>query len=287
MRSAASAAADLGQIGSLRRGVLRLTAISCALCLLATPAGAGGHPALQPAEIMPLAARSLLLDGARRGDHVLVVGVRGHILASHDRGRTWSQAPVPTRSALTAVAMVTDDVAWAVGHDAVVLRSDDAGRTWQRVHFEPGADPFLDVRSEDQENVVAVGAYGAVARTADRGRTWHRTVLHPEGPHVNALTVTPSGTIFAACEFGLIFRSDDRGRSWRELAQPYQGSLFGALALSDTEIVVFGLRVMYFAHPTVAPAGTGSKAVPRHHSLLVSNSPTGASCWPGTAARCW
>lgn len=76
----------------------------------------------------------------------------------------------------------------------------------------------------------------------DGGRTWHEAVPGPEEAHVNALAVTPSGAFVAACEFGLVFRSDDLGRSWQQLARPYHGSLFGALALSNGEILVFGLR---------------------------------------------
>ena len=55
-----------------------------------------GLVAAADSEQMPLAVKSLLLDGQVAGDHIVVVGERGHILLSEDQGRTWQQQAVPT-----------------------------------------------------------------------------------------------------------------------------------------------------------------------------------------------
>jgi photosystem II stability/assembly factor-like uncharacterized protein len=83
------------------------------------------------APIMPLAARSLLLDLAVAGSRLVAVGERGHILYSDDEGRNWRQARVPTTQMLTSVSFVDAGHGWAAGHDGVILVTDDAGESWR------------------------------------------------------------------------------------------------------------------------------------------------------------
>ena len=209
------------------------------LTLLAAP----NAPYADPwAETMPLARSSLLLDVAREGSRILVVGERGQILLSSDRAVSWQQAEVPTRTTLTAVRMVGDH-AWAVGHDGLILHSDDGGLTWaaQRSSAEPDR-PLLDLWFADQSHGVAIGAYMLVLSTEDGGRTWHARIDDPDGPHANAIAEAPERSLYVVGEFGEILRSGDRGRSWSRLDSPYEGSLFGVLTPNDGAILVFGLR---------------------------------------------
>src|SRR5574337_756178 len=92
-------------------------------------------PVDSPAEIMPLAAQSLLLGLARTANGYVAVGGRGDILVSAD-GANWKQVKVPTRSTLTAVAAVDANV-WAVGHDGVIVHSSDNGEHWQMQRKDP------------------------------------------------------------------------------------------------------------------------------------------------------
>src|SRR5262250_1489383 len=105
-----------------------LAHVTVALLLACAPAPAAdapaaktgsawSDPATKPAEILPLAAKSLLLDVVRSGNRYVAVGARGDVLLSDD-GRDWRQVDVPTRATLTAVAAVDAQV-WAVGHDGI------------------------------------------------------------------------------------------------------------------------------------------------------------------------
>jgi len=210
------------------------------LTLLAQPAAPNAEPW---AEAMPLGSSSLLLDVARDGSRIIVVGERGQILLSSDRATSWRQAEVPTRSTLTAVRMAGSGHAWAVGHDGLILRSDDGGLTWstQRTSAEPDR-PLLDLWFADERHGIAIGAYMLLLSTEDGGRTWHARVDDPDGPHANAIAQAPDRSLYVVGEFGQILRSDDRGRSWHQLKSPYEGSLFGVLTPDDGAIVAFGLR---------------------------------------------
>ncbi len=99
------------------------------LPLLSISAARGVDSSYAP--IMPLAARSLLLDIAAVGERLVAVGERGHVLYSLDNGLNWRQARVPTTQMLTGVYFIDERHGWTVGHDGLVLASDDSGETWR------------------------------------------------------------------------------------------------------------------------------------------------------------
>jgi photosystem II stability/assembly factor-like uncharacterized protein len=226
--------------------ILSLVAIGVAIALFygkATAIERNGAKPLEWAEPARLAERSLLLDIAAVGERVIAVGERGHALVSENAGSNWTQAQVPTRSMLTAVAMVDARHSWAVGHDAVILHSADGGNVWTRQFFAPEKQtPLLDVWFADSVHGLAVGAYGLVLETHDGGKNWKRRIISEEEPHFYAITEGANGTLYVAGEFGSLFRSRDRGKTWQSLGSPYKGSFFGALAHSGGALLVFGLR---------------------------------------------
>jgi photosystem II stability/assembly factor-like uncharacterized protein len=156
-------------------------------------AGTWVDPTDAPAEIMPLAAHTLLLDLARAGERYVAVGARGDVLISHD-GREWRQAQVPTRATFTAVTAIDAQI-WAVGHDGVIAHSADGGEHWKLQRqdaWKPPAEgsdalhdsrqgvPLLGVLFTDAQHGYAVGAYSLALRTADGGETWQpMTVAAP------------------------------------------------------------------------------------------------------------
>lgn len=158
-----------------------------ALALLLFPAllqaqDEAGEIQPQPAQRVPLADESLILDVTRAGERYVAVGARGHVLLSRD-GKQWEQAEsVPVRATLTRVEFVGGRL-WAVGHDSTIIYSTDLGRTWTLQHFKPLWDgaiseqPLLDVHFFDANRGLAVGAYGLIMHTGDGGRTWTTTQM--------------------------------------------------------------------------------------------------------------
>lgn len=222
-----------------------------------------GDEANKPAEIMPLASSSLLLDLAVAGDRLVAVGERGQVLLSDDQGQKWRQAKsVPTRVMLTAVFFTDSQYGWAVGHDETILNTVDGGETWTRSHFAPEAQqPLLDLWFANRVSGIAVGAYGAYFTTNDGGRTWASAKFAPppaavpkhdgevapdEGDlppdyHLNRI-IGVGNRLYIAAEGGQLYRSDDRGANWRVLPSPYEGSLFGLVPIRGDGLLAFGLR---------------------------------------------
>jgi photosystem II stability/assembly factor-like uncharacterized protein len=217
----------------------------------------------KPAEIEPLASKSLILDLATAGSRIVAVGERGHVLLSDDQGASWRQAKsVPTRVMLTAVFFADPQYGWAVGHDETILNTVDGGETWTRSHFAPEAQqPLLDLWFANRVSGIAVGAYGAYFTTNDGGRHWASAKFAPppakqathdgeaapneeEPPpdyHLNRI-VGVGNRLYVAAEAGQLYRSDDRGATWHVLPSPYEGSFFGLVPIRGDGLLAFGLR---------------------------------------------
>ncbi|HVL02485.1 MAG TPA: YCF48-related protein [Dongiaceae bacterium] len=250
----------------------RLAGVALLLAaLLAFPAqGANRKDELQSRPAVPSAkaASALLTDVSVSGNHIAVVGERGHILISTDDGATWRQATVPVQVLLTGVFFANEQVGWAVGHEGVILGTRDGGATWEVQYANPYKEftddeqanftdeqfnamprlgaPLMDIWFRNENEGFAVGAYGMMLHTADGGRNWDdwsSRLNNQDNWHLNAIGSVDGNTIYVAGEKGVLFRSQDAGQNWGPLQGPYEGSFFGMLVgLAPEQILVFGLQ---------------------------------------------
>jgi photosystem II stability/assembly factor-like uncharacterized protein len=98
------------------------------------------------------AKQSLLLDIAKAGERLVVVGARGHVLYSDDNGAKWQQSTVPVSVLLTSVVFPNVLNGWAVGHSGVVLHSSDSGETWKNQFDGNAANQMIITQSENRIN---------------------------------------------------------------------------------------------------------------------------------------
>jgi len=201
-----------------------------------------------------LAHQTLLVAAADLGDRIVAVGQFGHVVLSDDRGETWRQAAsVPTQALLTAVYFADDQIGYAVGHDAVIIKTEDGGENWELKYSDPEAEmPLFSVLFSDADHGIAVGAFSTALFTNDGGETWNVASVIPDPPpplegleyepHLNALFEGPNGNLYIAAETGFVFRSTDRGRNWEPIQTPYFGSFWGGMALDDGSILLYGMR---------------------------------------------
>ncbi len=214
----------------------------------------------QQATLSPLAEQSLLLASDQYQSLSVVAGERGHILYSRNN-KNWTQARVETKLTLTNVFIFDEKTAWAVGHDAVILKTSDGARTWKKIFSDLDEEaPLLDLFFKDELNGIAVGAYSLMYVTKDGGSSWHKKELNliektnsnedeesseftdSYDLHFNAIAYAGEKRFYIAAEAGHIFRSDDGGDNWLDLTLPYQGSFFGVLPLSYNSVLAYGLR---------------------------------------------
>jgi photosystem II stability/assembly factor-like uncharacterized protein len=226
-----------------------------------------------PAQTSPLASQRILNGAAVAGNRVVLVGQRGHILYSDDRGRTWTQASVPVSVDLVAVHFPTTEKGWAVGHSGVVLATTDGGATWVKQfdgraaaqamidHYdkpetdaalrdeakrfaEEGPDkPFLDVWFDDENVGYVVGVFNLVFRTDDGGKhwvPWFDRTDNPKRYHLYAVRRI-GDDIYAVGEQGIVLKLDPKAQHFRAVRTPYEGTYFGITGKPGS-VLVFGLR---------------------------------------------
>ena len=194
------------------------------------------------AVMAPLANFSVLNDIHGRSASAIAVGERGHILLTSNNGKKWKQQPSPTRRTLNAVYWVNSRLVWAAGHQSVLLRSQDGGESWTKIKvLDDPETAFLDVLFVDPKKGFIVGSYGKLFSTNDGGEKWTEKA-QDEDPHFYQLTKAPGGSLWLIGEFGTVWRSDNLGQAWEPLDALYEGTFFGALPLTNSGALVFGLR---------------------------------------------
>lgn len=184
---------------------------------------------------------ALYVAGDLFKDRILLVGERGLILQSKDRGQSFAQVSSPTRRLLSDVLLRSDGVAFAVGHESTILRSKDADATWEAVHHDPEQDLALfSIADAGAGKLVAVGAFGLILTSSDDGLTWEQGLVSEDGPHLYSVKSHKEGLVTVG-EFGSLYSSSDQGKSWKQLPTPYEGTLFDILIMKDRWILM-GLR---------------------------------------------
>ena len=210
------------------------TACSLAMagCLLVASAQASWLDPLETPSIpSKKVANSMLLDIARAGDRLVVVGERGHIAFSDDEGFTWNQAKTPVSSTLTAVYFVNDNEGWAVGHDGAVLHSSDGALNWEKQ-----LDGFAvnqNVLDQSEKNKEDATQYLNSIKNSGNGRLISQAEERLENltyavedaradledkstkPFLDVwFEDVKTGFIVGA--YGLIFRTEDGGKHWQD-----------------------------------------------------------------------
>jgi len=227
--------------------------LACALlgsvAMLVTPARAAEEAKAPPKPgshvvVDVRSDRIVLLDITQVGNRLLAVGERGFALVSDDGGQTWKGVNTPVTRQLTAVSFKDEKVGVAVGHGGSFVRTEDGGNTWSLVTVdEAGPDSMLGLTHLGGDHFIAYGAFGLYFDSQDAGKTWTRGMVLAEDFDRHISQVIPVGnSLLLVAESGTLARSDDGGATWTTITSPYQGSYFGALAMRDGSVLVYGMR---------------------------------------------
>ena len=210
-------------------------------------------------QVEKVPTRSNLTAVTTAGESTWAVGHDGLIMFSADGGLTWTvqrqdvwkpmpddadwDAFDPTQGAplLDVLALNAQQVI-AVGAYSLMLRSDDGGQTWSKI--DPNAKPAeAVVAAEESEAVAPPVEDGEDQASDDWTMDADALVLDEEDdPHLNGIARDAAGQLMVVGERAAAFRSRDGGQSWERLSLPYDGSMFGVLALGEGHFLAYGLR---------------------------------------------
>jgi photosystem II stability/assembly factor-like uncharacterized protein len=196
-------------------------------------------------QIAAVPVRATLTAVAAVGDRVWAVGHDGVILHSSDGGLNWEvqryqpwMPPADDEDAfsrdprfgapLLDVLFIDGQTGFAIGAYALLLRTTDGGANWEQVMVTSDAVADGPNATEEEDNW-----------------TFDEDDLALEGesdPHLNGIARTADGSLFIVAERGAAFRSRDDGSSWERIQLPYDGSMFGVIALGEQHLLAYGLR---------------------------------------------
>jgi photosystem II stability/assembly factor-like uncharacterized protein len=198
-------------------------------------------------QVAGVPTRTTLTAASAIGNHVWVVGHDGIILHSADGGLQWTtqredipqpfegdefaELPDPRKGApLLDVLFLDADNGFAIGAYALMLRTRDGGANWEQVTVTSAPAPADASGADDQADDNWIFDQDDLALDAETD------------PHLNGIARTPDGLLFMVAERGTAFRSRDGGETWERIQLPYDGSMFGVLALGEGHLLAYGLR---------------------------------------------
>lgn len=195
----------------------RATTVCMALlCILLAAGAAAAVPGADvldtPARPSAPALKRTLSGVAVQGTTVLAVGARGTVLVSRDGGKNWTQASVPLGADLTTVRFSAPGVAWALGHDAVLLRTNDSGSTWVRVL---DGRMVVALMHKHYTSLAAAGNAGATELLSELERATGQSATPGVLPYPFLdIRIGADGVGFLAGAFGLLLHTADGGKTW-------------------------------------------------------------------------
>ena len=199
--------------------------------------------------VLPSKTRLALLGIAHVGDHRLIVGQSGYVLA-RTGDEDWREVDSGLSARLLNVAMNESGFVIAVGEFGFLARSRDHGATWEATPIDwtqfndDDYEPHLyEVIVNDDGSVMIAGEFGLILRSADGGDTWTAVAGGDESVFDIDLANDGSNTGYAVGQEGLLLKTSDNGLSWERLESGTNSNLLGVWA-GQSEVVTVGIRTL-------------------------------------------
>jgi len=167
------------------------------------PPGEGGGP---PPGFAP--------PGFRRGGGTAVY-------KTEDGGKTWVQQRVDTRSQLSDIQMVDENIGYAVGASNAMVKTTDAGATWnpimrgQRARTGETRNYLDGLYFVTPEIGWIVGSFGKIMHTTDGGENWEEQKVDRPTDLKSVHFVTEKDGWVVGNE-GAILHTVDGGKTWEQ-----------------------------------------------------------------------
>ncbi|MFC7050122.1 WD40/YVTN/BNR-like repeat-containing protein [Emcibacter nanhaiensis] len=157
------------------------------------------------------------LAAAENDQALVIVGRRGVVLTSFDRGESWQRqqltgdtvVDLPNLVDITAcpdgnfIALDTNRKIWLGGADA---------RTWTSKKIDT-PEEVVDLACDATGAYWVVGSFTLILKSQDQGQSWQDMSIGEDALLSRIQFVTPEHAVITG-EFGVVYTSEDGGKSW-------------------------------------------------------------------------
>lgn len=141
------------------------------------------------------------ISGAADGSAVFVVGERGLLFRSTDKGMTWTTLASPFDGSFFGVSPLSADLVLVYGLQGRVFRSADLGASWQQV--QTGVTSGLNTAARMQNGRYVIAGNAGVLLTADDSSLNLITQTRQDRQTISALLPLGGGALLTVGEGGL------------------------------------------------------------------------------------
>lgn len=186
--------------------------------------------------VKPITEARLLSIAANANGMAYAVGGFGTILASSDRGRTWTNIAVPWGSIFSTGAephlysVLVDDagVVTVAGEFELIIRSSDQGKTWKILH--KGTRSIFDLYALRDGKIYAVGQEGLILSSTNNGELWSE-IKSKTNSLLTGVWASPDGKTVAIAGVRTLLKSSDGGRSFSmDLSRVLNSGVYTAIS---------------------------------------------------------
>ncbi len=203
-----------------------------------------------------LAACEVLTGVTIHDGELLLASTRGDVLqrpltqlgppsTAQCDARGWKRLGSSSLPAWTGLRRVNEGL-WLLGHQQSIYQLSNSTELTPRHRQSLSSQVVMDLLAVAGDRHYAVGSGGLYLVSDDGGRRWLPQDLYidpewdePEDFSLNAIAQLSTGELVVAGELGSIYWSDD-GDDWHKDDAELESTWFGALALNDGAVLLFG-----------------------------------------------
>lgn len=151
-------------------------------------------------------------------DEGWVVGTKGIILYTKDKGKTWTISKWGDFT-LNDIHMLDNRRGFISGNSGVILTTDNGGRNWSVYDTKDLTLNFTSIHFKDNIGIITANK-GIILYSADSGLTWTlRTIAEAKRKNklvdLNSAFFIDNKSIWVAGNDGIILQSFDGGTTWK------------------------------------------------------------------------
>ena len=162
-----------------------------------------------------IVAAARLFNVDRAGGRVFAYGSK-NIVASSDRGRTWTKVLRPRKALLASLDFVSARTGFVLGQDGQLFKTRNGGRRWADLSGVGSDDATGMAFSSESRGYLTLSGFGEdssgyVLRTTDGGRTWRPQLVSSETPRAEGLAAIGADAAFLLADSSVLLFTTSGG----------------------------------------------------------------------------